>query len=138
MAILWQDFERYALTLLEEGACVCPACLGKRLLFTTDDRCLYYSMECASCHMGVRDVLFMNIHQGWNMRRSKDPALKRRTWDIECTFWNREEKKTEHVEPCGACPYASGRMPCPEDPCPGCQDDGYGTFRTWMGQAGAG
>lgn len=86
--IEFDRFREYALKLLNDGTKVCPCCLSKRIQFTTDDGHDEFWLECASCHMGVRDHLFSRVHAIWEKRPSGVSKIGQVTYDIECSYYD--------------------------------------------------
>lgn len=90
-------FKRYALDLLKEGTKICPCCLSRSILFTTDGKHNEYWLECRTCHVGVRNPLFMKTQLTWEQRPSKIEKINAVTHEIECSYWDDEIKRNRYI-----------------------------------------
>ena len=88
------DFSR---KIIQNGVKVCPCCLWKGIVFSTDDSHTEYWLECRKCHIKVTDHLFKRVIQTWNYRALDNQSINEITHDIECEWWNNELHTVETV-----------------------------------------
>lgn len=93
----FDKFKQYALDLLKEGTKICPCCLSRSILFTTDENHNEFWLECRVCHVGVRNPMFMRTHLSWKHRPSNIEKINATTQDIECSYWDDEISRDRYV-----------------------------------------
>lgn len=86
--ISFDRFQTYANKLLKDGTKICPCCLSRKIIFTTDDEHNEFWLECKACHVGVRNSQFSRTHRSWEHRPPHIQQINETTRDIECEYWD--------------------------------------------------
>lgn len=95
--ISFQKFKQYALKLLQNGTKVCPCCLSKHIVFTTNDEHSEFYLECAACHIGAHTSNFTQARRTWEHRPDHTPALQQITHNITCEYFDDGQNKNRYI-----------------------------------------